>query len=97
MERETHMKVLTIMYHRTSSPRERGSSTQLEVRALLLFCCLVCWAKETFLDLPQSLALTAYGEPFVSLSLANRENNGRCGFLQQVMGQQEESSYQSEK
>lgn len=66
------MKMLTIMYHRTSGLRERGISTHLEVRALLLFCCLVCAKVTHSLINPNPQLPTAYREHFCTTLIANR-------------------------
>lgn len=88
-EQESHMKMLTIVYHRTSGPRER-TSAQLEVRALLLFCCLVC-AKGTHSLINSNPQLpTVYREHFGTtwslhfgtiLVIANREEKKKRNFF----------------
>lgn len=75
------MKLLTIMYHRTSGPRERGRSTQLEVRALLLFCCLVCAKEKHSLINANPQLPIAYRECFLSLSLQIEKKMGGLFFL----------------
>lgn len=80
-EQESHMKLLTIMYHRTSGPRERGSPTQLEVRAFLLFCCLVCAKEKHSLINPNPQLPRAYRECFLSLSLQIEKKMGGLFFL----------------
>lgn len=77
-EQESHMKMLTIMHHRTSSLRERRILTQLKARGLSLFCCLAC-AKETHsLIKPNPQLTTAYREHVGTTVIANREKNGRA-------------------
>lgn len=77
-EQESHMKMLTIMHHRTSGLRERRILTQLKARGLSLFCCLAC-AKETHsLIKPNPQLTTAYREHVGTTVIANREKNGRA-------------------
>lgn len=82
-EQESHMKILIIMYHRTNGHREKRISTQLDVRALLFFCSLVCTKKTHSLIKPNLQLPTVYKEHFCTAVIANREKNRRVFFFNQ--------------